>query len=77
MSSTAAGWLDSDVAVADLAKRLKSVEVYCLDTEFHRERTYFPRGWRRGVVDGAIGISVPWLLVLAAVLAYAGGWRPW
>jgi ribonuclease D len=36
-------WIDSDRGVSDLARALKSVEVFSLDTEFHRERTYFPQ----------------------------------
>ncbi|MEY2628124.1 MAG: putative ribonuclease, partial [Actinomycetota bacterium] len=36
-------WIDSDRGVSELARALKSVEVFSLDTEFHRERTYFPQ----------------------------------
>lgn len=43
MSDLPGRWIDSERAVADLAERLRSVEVFCLDTEFHRERTYFPQ----------------------------------
>jgi ribonuclease D len=31
-----------DAALADLLVRLRDVEVWAFDTEFHRERTYFP-----------------------------------
>lgn len=47
-------WIESDAAVGDLARRLESVEEFALDTEFHRERTYYPRlallqfAWREG-----------------------------
>ncbi|MFM7045576.1 MAG: ribonuclease D [Ilumatobacteraceae bacterium] len=36
-------WIDSTAEVADVAKRLVAEGRYALDTEFHRERTYFPR----------------------------------
>lgn len=35
-------WVDSDEALADLCGRLTSCERVAIDTEFHRERTYFP-----------------------------------
>jgi len=38
-----AGWVDDDREVVELARRLRDVDSYCLDTEFHRERTYFPQ----------------------------------
>ncbi len=41
------------------------------------ERTFFPRGWRRGVVDGCIGTLAGALLAAGAVSAWFGGWRPW
>lgn len=43
MTQHLAEWIDSDQGVLSLAERLKSVDTYCLDTEFHRERTYFPQ----------------------------------
>lgn len=43
MNRPHAGWLEDDRDVIDLARRLRDVESYCLDTEFHRERTYFPQ----------------------------------
>jgi ribonuclease D len=36
-------WIDSDDALTTLVGRLASVERIAMDTEFHRERTYFPR----------------------------------
>jgi ribonuclease D len=36
-------WIDTDQALTDLVERLRHVDRYALDTEFHRERTYFPR----------------------------------
>lgn len=69
MSSAAAGWLDSDVDVADLAKRLKSVEVYCLDTEFHRERTYFPQLALIQInVDGEIFLVDPTMISESSIV---------
>lgn len=47
-------WIDGDAGLADLIGRLEGVDEYALDTEFHRERTYFPRlalmqfAWRIG-----------------------------
>lgn len=46
MSSVAGGsfeWVASDSDLATLIDRLVEVDEYALDTEFHRERTYFPR----------------------------------
>ena len=36
-------WHDSIGTIEILARRLRGVEMFCLDTEFHRERTYFPQ----------------------------------
>lgn len=36
-------WVASDPDLAELLVRLESSDEYALDTEFHRERTYFPR----------------------------------
>ena len=36
-------WIDSDRDLNDLVVRLSAGDAYALDTEFHRERTYFPR----------------------------------
>jgi ribonuclease D len=36
-------WIDSDAALADLVDRLAREPRYALDTEFHGERSYFPR----------------------------------
>ncbi|MFM2182243.1 MAG: hypothetical protein RJB61_537, partial [Actinomycetota bacterium] len=35
-------WIDSTAEVADVVQRLAGEGRYALDTEFHRERTYFP-----------------------------------
>jgi len=36
------GWIDDDRALTDLRERLESHSRLTIDTEFHRERTYFP-----------------------------------
>ena len=36
-------WIDSSDEVADYVQRLLTEPRYALDTEFHRERTYFPK----------------------------------
>ncbi len=43
MNSAAGTWVDTRRDVENLALRLRTAESYCLDTEFHRERTYFPQ----------------------------------
>lgn len=35
-------WVDTDAGVAEVIDELLQVERYAIDTEFHRERTYFP-----------------------------------
>ncbi len=48
-------WIGDKAALGDLVDELVSCDVYALDTEFHRERTYFPRlalvqlAWREGI----------------------------
>ncbi|MFZ6002514.1 MAG: ribonuclease D [Actinomycetota bacterium] len=48
-------WVDDDSEFAALVSRLREVDTYGLDTEFHRERTYHARlallqlSWRGGV----------------------------
>ncbi len=48
-------WVDDDAAFAELVDQLAEVDVYGLDTEFHRERTYHARlallqlSWPSGV----------------------------
>ena len=37
-----ADWVDSQAALDDLAKELAGVDTIALDTEFHREKTYYP-----------------------------------
>src|SRR3954466_7636980 len=36
-------WVDDDAAFAPIVERLCQVEAFGIDTEFHRERTYFPQ----------------------------------
>ena len=36
-------WLDTNDQVRELAEELRQVPFFALDTEFHRERTYFPQ----------------------------------
>jgi ribonuclease D len=40
---TAYRWVDEDHFVVALAERLRAVPNYAIDTEFHREKTYFPQ----------------------------------
>ena len=37
-----ARWIDSDAELAEVVAELVTVERYAIDTEFHRERTYYP-----------------------------------
>jgi ribonuclease D len=49
-------WIDSQAALDDLCRALVDVEAVALDTEFHREKTYFPHvalvqlAWDGGLV---------------------------
>lgn len=36
-------WIDNDSALRDFVSYASACDAYYLDTEFHRERTYFPR----------------------------------
>src|SRR4051794_39600546 len=36
-------WVDTDSAFADIIDELAEAEVFGIDTEFHRERTYYPQ----------------------------------
>jgi ribonuclease D len=38
-----ADWIDSDAAFSDVVAELRDQPEYALDTEFHRERTYWPQ----------------------------------
>jgi ribonuclease D len=40
--STTYEWIDDDAAFADACRAAATEEVYAVDTEFHRERTYYP-----------------------------------
>ncbi|MGD0440545.1 MAG: HRDC domain-containing protein [Acidimicrobiales bacterium] len=48
-------WIGDRSALSELVDELSSCEVYALDTEFHRERTYFPQlalvqlAWQGGI----------------------------
>lgn len=48
-------WIDTDEGLIDLVGELLAEPRYALDTEFHRERTYYPRlalvqiGWPGGI----------------------------
>ncbi|MBA3655204.1 MAG: ribonuclease D, partial [Actinobacteria bacterium] len=35
-------WIDTDGGFADVCKAAADADFYALDTEFHRERTYYP-----------------------------------
>lgn len=49
-------YIDSDAGLAGVVEALRSEPAYAIDTEFHRERTYFPRvalvqiAWSSGLV---------------------------
>ena len=69
-------WVDDDGAFRRLVERLSAEDVYGLDTEFHRERTYHARlallqlSWRGGVaVVDPLAVDVA---PLAAVLQGSG-----
>lgn len=42
MAERDADWIDSQAALDDLVRALAGVDAVALDTEFHREKTYFP-----------------------------------
>jgi ribonuclease D len=49
-------WVDSDAGLVEVVEQLGDEPVYAIDTEFHRERTYYPHlalvqlAWRSGLV---------------------------
>lgn len=43
VSDVEAIWVDTDDALAALIDQLRGVDRYALDTEFHREKTYWPK----------------------------------
>lgn len=53
--ATKGDWIDTDAGLADLVTSLRSEPLYGIDTEFHRERTYWPQpalvqiGWPGGI----------------------------
>jgi ribonuclease D len=56
MAKQEADWVDTQAAFDDVCRRLAAVDAYALDTEFHREKTYFPHvalvqiAWTEGLV---------------------------
>jgi ribonuclease D len=38
-----ARWIDDDVALGEVLDAVQAADIYAVDTEFHRERTYYPR----------------------------------
>ncbi len=36
-------WVDSDHLIDEIVGKIQSVDAYAIDTEFHRERTYYPQ----------------------------------
>ena len=36
-------WIADDASLADVVTSMAEADRYAVDTEFHRERTYFPR----------------------------------
>jgi ribonuclease D len=65
-------WVDDDTAFQELVRQLAGADVYGLDTEFHRERTYHARlallqlSWRGGlaIVDPLVVDVAPLAEVL-------------
>ena len=53
-----ADWVDSSSGVREVRSAIVAAGEYCLDTEFHRERTYFPR---LALVQIAVGDRI-WLI---------------
>lgn len=69
-------WVDTQAGFDDVVRALEGVDAYALDTEFHRERTYFPHlalmqiGWEDGgdqvvLVDTQAVDAAPFGAVLA------------
>jgi ribonuclease D len=60
-----AAWIDTDDALSALVDELAGVARYAVDTEFHREKTYWPKvalvqvAWERGPDDLAIALVDP------------------
>jgi len=42
-ATTTPRWVDTDTALAEVVDQLADAPAFALDTEFHRERTYFPK----------------------------------
>ncbi len=60
--AVAARWIDTAAGLEELARELEGVEALAVDTEFHRERTYYPKlalvqiAWDGG--DGRVEIAL-------------------
>ncbi|HEU5149427.1 MAG TPA: HRDC domain-containing protein [Iamia sp.] len=74
-----ATWVDTDAGLAALIDELRDVDRYALDTEFHREKTYWPKvallqvGWRTPAGEGAIALVDPLAVDLAPFAALFAG----
>lgn len=74
-----AAWIDTDDALAALVDELASVDRYALDTEFHREKTYWPKvallqvAWHTPDGDDAIALVDPLAVDLAPFAALFAG----
>src|SRR5579862_2672423 len=77
-------WVASQADLDELIATLETVEEFCFDTEFHRERTYYPQlallqvAWSGGIalVDPlAVDIAPlgPCFVNAATVIAHAAG----
>src|ERR1035441_4457383 len=70
-------WIGDAAALDSLVDELVSCEVYALDTEFHRERTYFPQlaliqlAWQGGRAGRALQTRVAIAVVGRAFLRIA------
>ncbi len=78
-------WVASEADLAELIATLESLDEFCFDTEFHRERTYYPQlallqvGWTGGIAL----VDQPWrsdiaplgacFVNAATVVAHAAG----
>jgi ribonuclease D len=68
-------WVDDPAALDDLVDRLRAVPVYGIDTEFHRERTYWPQialvqlSWP----DGGVALVDPLAVDLAPLARVLNG----
>jgi len=74
-----AAWIDTDEGLAELVDELQGCDRYALDTEFHREKTYWPKvallqvGWRRSDDEHAIALVDPLAVDLTPLAALFAG----